>query len=265
MNRRKTVSQSALIVGAAVVAALAATGCSAPIDKAILDGRSVVCLKPDGKYYGLPEGSACVAPAAEAKSRPDGGFLNAQAGRVINYDTARKQGNEKTAAEKASFTFLSERISGNDPKKSLASAVKSISKYFDNNTLKAAEWLVSSGLSNKLVSLSDSEITKLTGKPIKGSKERRRRAEERQRREKEDRDRKLLTARAKADRMVQETIQSYKETMSFGGVTTEQIKQEIDSYLSDDLGLASEIGGIRLPPEVISDYRRQMYSAFGIQ
>ncbi len=55
-----------------------------------------VCQKPDGKHYGIPDDSKCVAPAKEVKSRPDTGFLNTQAGRGINYDTAKQQGQQKT-------------------------------------------------------------------------------------------------------------------------------------------------------------------------
>ncbi|MCP9908260.1 hypothetical protein KBY72_13940 [Cyanobium sp. BA5m-21] len=83
------------------VAAMVATGCSDMIKKENLDSTSVVCLKPDGKHYGLPEGSKCVALAVETKSRPDTGFLGLQNnGKAVNYDTAKSQGDAKTKLKK---------------------------------------------------------------------------------------------------------------------------------------------------------------------
>ena len=55
-----------------------------------------VCQKPDGKNYGIPDQDKCKAPAKEVKTRPDTGFLNTQAGKGINYDTAKSQGDSKT-------------------------------------------------------------------------------------------------------------------------------------------------------------------------
>ena len=57
-----------------------------------------ICEKPDGKFYGIPNQAKCKAPNKEAAARPDTGFLNSQQGRAINYDTAKSQGEDKTAA-----------------------------------------------------------------------------------------------------------------------------------------------------------------------
>jgi len=55
-----------------------------------------VCQKPNGKHYGIPNDSKCVAPAKEVKERPNTGFFNTDAGKGIDYDTAKTQGEAKT-------------------------------------------------------------------------------------------------------------------------------------------------------------------------
>jgi len=62
-----------------------------------------VCQKPDGKYFGIKDSAKCTPPNKEAKQRPDTGFFNTQAGRGINYDTAKQQGDVKTYWEKIGF------------------------------------------------------------------------------------------------------------------------------------------------------------------
>jgi len=61
--------------------------------------KAKVCQKPDGKYYGIKDTSKCAAPDKEVTKRPDTGFMNSQAGRALNYDTAKQQGFNKTQDE----------------------------------------------------------------------------------------------------------------------------------------------------------------------
>jgi membrane protein involved in colicin uptake len=73
-------------------------GCNTQADgvKGLL-GR--VCLKQDGNHYGIPDSASCAAPDKQVNERPSMGFLGMQARSAINYDTAKKQANDKTIDE----------------------------------------------------------------------------------------------------------------------------------------------------------------------
>lgn len=58
-----------------------------------------VCLKQDGNHYGIPDSAICTAPDKQVNERPGMGFLGMQARSAINYDTAKKQANDKTIVE----------------------------------------------------------------------------------------------------------------------------------------------------------------------
>jgi hypothetical protein len=122
MNTLKRFTAVAPRFAALAISAMAMAGCSSPTKTIPLNDAAVVCVKPNGKHYGLPVGSKCLAPAEEAKTRPQTGFLNMFAGRGINYDTAKAQGERKTkdiAIQKFTTFFLKEAqgqlASGIDP------------------------------------------------------------------------------------------------------------------------------------------------------
>ncbi|MCP9903120.1 hypothetical protein KBY72_13925 [Cyanobium sp. BA5m-21] len=109
-----------------------------------------VCQKPDGKHYGISDDDRCAPPAKEARSRPDTGFLNTQAGRGMNYDTAKKQGDKKTAEAVKKKEALNEfkRL------KNLAGHQWALDKVFDKY---GGGWLNSSGVRDEIDRLESKE------------------------------------------------------------------------------------------------------------
>jgi hypothetical protein len=83
-----------------------------------------VCQKPDGKHYGVSDNDRCAPPAKEVSNRPGGGFLNLQAGKGINYDTAKGQGDAKTMA-KAEKEYLKWRHLGDSHQQAKDKALRS--------------------------------------------------------------------------------------------------------------------------------------------
>jgi hypothetical protein len=83
------------------LATVALFGCSSQtsgIDRQrILVG--LVCVKPDGNHYGIPDTAKCSAPDKQVGIRPGTGFLGLQARRAINFDTAQEQAHAKTMSE----------------------------------------------------------------------------------------------------------------------------------------------------------------------
>lgn len=78
----------------ATIALVAVGGCFLPV-------HARVCEKPDGRFFGVSDFRNCALPNRDAKFRPDSGFLGLQnQGKIINYDTAKAQGNAKTTLEK---------------------------------------------------------------------------------------------------------------------------------------------------------------------
>jgi hypothetical protein len=86
-------------------------------------GKGHVCVKPDGRYYGIAANETCSPPAREALRRPGTGFLGLNAELAINYDTAKQQAMAKTesailasrveeawSAKKAEDTYWFERF-----------------------------------------------------------------------------------------------------------------------------------------------------------
>ena len=57
-----------------------------------------VCQKADGQHYGIPDKAKCGVGAKEVKTAPSSGFLGVKPGNAINYETAKRQGEEKTKA-----------------------------------------------------------------------------------------------------------------------------------------------------------------------
>ena len=86
------------IVGAPTsIAIQTSAGLFSDPEESLQTQPSLVCQKPDGKYFGIVAGSTCRAPNKKALKRPSTGFLNTNAGIGINYDTALKQSVSKTS------------------------------------------------------------------------------------------------------------------------------------------------------------------------
>ena len=113
-----------------------------------------VCQKPDGKHYGIPDDSKCVAPAKEVKSRPDTGFLNTQAGKGINYDTAKAQGDAKTKqkreAQQTAKMKKEREAQVVKIKKEKEARVAKMKKYSSDVEARAKKYLSSGELSSEL-------------------------------------------------------------------------------------------------------------------
>jgi hypothetical protein len=66
-----------------------------------------VCQKPDGRHYGIPDQDQCQKPNKEVKTAPGKGILGLFPGKRINYETALKQGQQKTSTKKVIQEFES--------------------------------------------------------------------------------------------------------------------------------------------------------------
>jgi hypothetical protein len=112
-----------------------------------------VCQKPDGRHYGIPDQDQCQKPNKEVKSAPDKGILGIFPGKKINFDTALKQGQKKTAVKKDELD-IETRFKKNDRiSKDLRRAAGEYAQGFVQIGLKSAksgEWGRVASLNNLL-------------------------------------------------------------------------------------------------------------------
>lgn len=108
----KEETMKSLIAPGAFLLVVLATGCGSQQagDKAQL-GR--VCLKADGRHYGIPDTRKCASTDKQVSTRPSAGVLGLQAESAINFDTAKRQENAKTLAEVARKRAHDEAILAN--------------------------------------------------------------------------------------------------------------------------------------------------------